>query len=216
MGHPQHGVWHQQAQTDYYTLKGVLENLFEQLGVYTQCRWTAETGIVSMHPGQTATIKLGKTQLGFLGCLHPALQADLKFKAPVYVFELNVEALYQHLAKKPAVTAVESLSAFPSVQRDVAFSALTTVTHQQVVAALTQTNEPLLQDIQLFDQYQGTQLGPEQRSLAYRLTLQSPTGTLTESEIEAAMAKLKVQLAKQLAITFRNFFLAQREEKWPA
>src|SRR5690606_33250696 len=98
-----------------------------------QARWMSESGVTSLHPGQTAKIKLGKAELGIVGRLHPMLESEMKFKAPVYVFELNVETLYEALKKKPAVLAVESLSAFPSVRRDMAFLAPLEVTHQKIV-----------------------------------------------------------------------------------
>lgn len=203
MNGPREGVWHQTLETDFYTAKGVVENLFAQLNLQKSPRWRPLADRPSMHPGQAASISVGKTEVGVVGRLHPSLQEELKFKAPVYLFELNVEALFEILQGQPQTVAVEALSAFPSVKRDIAFSASKTVTHQEVIRTLAKVNEPLLQDIQLFDEYTGAQLEAGTRSLAYRLTLQSTTGTLTEKEIDAAMDKLKRQLAMQLPVTFR-------------
>ncbi len=202
-GHPARGVWHKAPETDYFTVKGIVENLLETLLPGQSTRWVAETSMSSMHPGRSAALKLGKQPLGIVGQLHPALQETLKFKAPVYVFELNVEVLWQVLQKKTETLAVESLTAYPSVQRDIAFSAPDQVTHQQVVSAVNQANEPLLRHIELFDQYRGQQLEAGTRSLAYRLTLQSETATLTDKEIDAAMEKIKRQLSSQLPVSFR-------------
>ena len=106
--------------------------------------------------------------------------------------------------RKPASPSIWRPSGpLPSVRRDIAFSVPDTVTHQQVVSALNQAQEPLLHEIQLFDEYRGAELGEGARSLAYRLTLQSAAGTLTEKDIDAAVDKLKRQLTDQLPVSFR-------------
>lgn len=203
MGSPRRGIWHQRSETDFYTLKGILENLLDQLSLSAQCRWERNDSLNALHPGQTAAIRLNKNDFGFIGRLHPLLEERLRFKAALYAFEFNLETLYAALEKQPPVVAVESLSAFPSVKRDIAFSAPLDVTHQQVFKAMLQANEPLLRDIQLFDEYRGAQLEKGTRSLAYRLTLQSDSSTLTDAEIESAVSRLKRQLEKQLPVSFR-------------
>jgi phenylalanyl-tRNA synthetase beta chain len=204
MSNPVMGQWHRADATDFYTVKGVLENLFTHLGLLPQCiLWSSQGEIPSMHPGQTAQINLGKDPLGFVGRLHPAFEETLKFKHPLYVFELHFETIYKHLKKLQERMAVEALSAFPLVKRDFAFSAPKTVTHQEILAVLEKAQEPLLQDVFLFDEYQGSQLETGHRSLAYRLTFQSMAATLTEKEIDAAVEKLKRQLTDQLPVAFR-------------
>lgn len=204
-GNPYRGEWHENRLTDYYTAKGLLENLFQLLGIQQQIRWSAAAPSPAFHPGQTAQFKLGKTALGLVGRLHPTLEEKLKFKLPVYLLELDLDAMFAALAKRPAFSAmdIEALSAYPAVKRDIALVAPNTVSHSQVVSTLNQANEPLLTDIQLFDEYRGAQVGEGQRSLAYRITLQSSEATLTEAQIDTAVDKLKRQLSEKLSVSLR-------------
>ncbi len=203
MGSLRQGEWHERLETDFYSAKGVIESLLGQLNLLSSARWMSETDMESLHPGQSTKIKLGKQDFGFVGRLHPALQERLKIKHHVYLFEFNVEILQQVLEKKQEQLVSAKLSAFPFVKRDIAFLAPLSVTHQQILSAFNQAQEPLLQTIELFDEYRSPQLGEENRSLAYRMTLQSAQETLTDQQIDQAIDKLKQQLAKQLPVTYR-------------
>ena len=101
MNAPSRGTWHLNAPTDFYTVKGVVDNLLLQLGLSEHCVWTAGSENPVFHPGQVAEIKLGKAVLGAVGRIHPERQLDMKFRAPLYLFELNVEALYKAVKNAP-------------------------------------------------------------------------------------------------------------------
>lgn len=203
MGNPTFGVWKNPLKTDFYTAKGVLENLLAQLNVLQSVRWMPESAQNSFHPGQTVAFKLGKQELGVLGRVHPLIQERLKLAQPVFALELNVETLYAAIQKQAPLLANEALSAYPSVQRDIAFASPLTVSHQDIQKAFKQVQDPLVQDIQLFDEYTGHQVGEGNRSLAFRVVLQSQVATLTDAEIDALMHKLKEQLAQSLGVLFR-------------
>lgn len=141
--------------------------------------------------------------LGFLGELHPELQKSLKFRQPVYVFELNVEALAKALRQSTRSSQVTRLSPYPAVQRDMALLAPTSLHHQQIVNVLKEAQEPLLRQIDLFDEYRSEQLGADKRSLAYRLTFRSDEATMTDADIDSRLTKLKDALIKALPIQFR-------------
>lgn len=203
------GDWHLKAPTDFYTAKGILESLFtELLPTSGTVRFEPEKGKPFLHPGKSARILLsqGKSSpvtCGFLGELHPTLQELLKFRQPVYLFELDVEALHKFLKQLSDKAPPTRISAFPSVKRDIAFLAPETLSHQEILTRLQSLENPMIRHIQLFDEYRGQQLGQGNRSLAYRFTLQSDESTLTDADIEAVMGKVKQTLSETLPVTFR-------------
>lgn len=199
------GEWHRKDTADFYLLKGILENLFAGLGLEASIRFEPASNVSYLHPGKAAVIKIGDSQkeLGVLGELHPEVQKSLKFRSPVYVFELNVELLYKALKQMNLQATAVQISAFPAVKRDMAFLVPNTTSHNDVVKVLKDANEPLLRQIELFDEYRSEQLGADKRSLAYRLTFQSNEGTMTDADIDQRLNKLKDTLAGNLPIQFR-------------
>ncbi|MCA9788452.1 MAG: phenylalanine--tRNA ligase subunit beta, partial [Cyanobacteria bacterium HKST-UBA05] len=204
-GLPQAARWHQSKlkTLDFFVVKGMLEQLFCQLRLPQAQRWVAEATSPMMHPGQTATIKFGKQAVGIIGQLHPRLYDSLKLKGPVFVFELHVDQLWKLADKREPVKA-HAGSAYQAVERDLALTVPETISHQQIMAAFGQANEPLLKQIELFDMYAGEQVEAGHRSLAYRLTLQSNEGTLTDAQIAAALDQLTASLNQALNITVRS------------
>jgi phenylalanyl-tRNA synthetase beta chain len=200
------GEWRHKEPADFYLLKGMLESLFAELGLADSIHFQPATETPYLHPGKAAKIMLGADkpkEVGVLGELHPHVQATLKFRQPVYVFELNVELLYKALKQSKSQLKAASVSPYPAIRRDMAFLAPTMISHQAVLDVLKQAEQPLLRQIELFDEYRSDQLGPEQRSLAYRLTFQSDALTLTDAEVDQSLSLLKESLAKRLKVTFR-------------
>ncbi len=193
---------------DFYSLKGIVEQFIQKLGLTDLITYQATEKVSYLHPGQAVEVgvlKKGKfaNSFGQFGQLHPSLQEKLKFRQKVFIFELDFEALMKLLKQQPADKQFFSVSAYPSVARDLAFVVSQDVSHQAIKNVIMGLNQPLLTDVQLFDQYVGEKLGENNRSLAYRLTLQSPSETLTDDVIEKTVAELRQALADQLSVQFR-------------
>lgn len=204
-GQPDATPWRPGLTVDFFTLKGVLEQLLERCRISQSPRWVAEATSSMMHPGQTATVKVGKQVLGFVGQLHPRMVEHLKLKGSVYAFEWDIDALFE-LFQKQAPLKAKPLSSYQAVERDISFRVPSTVSHQQIVGAIQKANQPLIQTIELFDEYKAAPEGGSGepiRSLAYRLTLQSDAETLTEATINAVMTAVTDALNAELNITLR-------------
>ncbi|MBX2860927.1 MAG: phenylalanine--tRNA ligase subunit beta [Vampirovibrio sp.] len=207
------GRWHLTSEkklaADFFTAKGLLERLFTDLSMLAAVEFVPETENPVLHPGKSAAIKLvseGKKDgkvLGMMGELHPSLQASLKFRQPVFVFELDLEGIISHLKNTKADAQTIKVSPYPSVHRDMAFSAPTTLTHADIMKTLGQIQEPLVRDVQVFDEYKSDQLEKGHRSLAYRVTLQSDETTLTDADIDKVVAKLRQKLTDDHKVKFR-------------
>jgi len=200
------GGWKNKETADFYLLKGILESLFVELGLGEAISFQPATENAYLHPGKSAKIMLGQDkakEIGVLGELHPYVQATLKFRQPVYVFELNVELLYKAIKQSKSQLQAAGISHFPAIRRDMAFLAPSVIPHQAVLDVLRKANQPLLRHIELFDEFRSEKLGQDQRSLAYRLTFQSDASTLTDAEVDQSLALLKESLTRDLQVKFR-------------
>lgn len=190
---------------DFYSLKGIIEALLSSIGMKSTLKVEACNTHPYFHPGQCAELKLGKQVVGTLGQCHPSFADDAKIKHPMFFAEINLELLIPIAEGKNRYDTFkpQALSVYPSVDRDMAFVAPTTITHSAIENCIQKLKQPLIQSIQVFDVYQGEQIEAGHRSLAYRLTLGSPEKTLTDQEIETTIKDVKTQLEKELAVQFR-------------
>lgn len=198
------GEWHDAygKVEGFYAAKGILEAYFEKLGLSSQLTFKASDSQAYLHPGKTAELLLKGKSVGTIGELHPVFQKRLKFKKPVLLFEVNLESVFKAYKQTPDQEMSE-ISQYPAVTRDIAFAANTSLTHQDIVDAIASQNVELLTDVAVFDEYRGEQLGKDKRSLAYRLTFQSPERTLKDKEIDAAVTTIREHLAKALSVELR-------------
>ncbi|MDX2086168.1 MAG: phenylalanine--tRNA ligase subunit beta [Candidatus Melainabacteria bacterium] len=208
MGPLSTGIWRDNQPADYYHLKGVLDALLHSLGLQGEVSYEPKPETMPfLHPGQSAQISLEGKRLGYAGRLHPQVQERLKLRQPVLLFELDVDSLQKALQAKQSTPvhqrSAAMLSSFPSVDRDLAFCVSDTVSHQQIQQQLRQLNQPLIQHLELFDEYRSDQLPPGTRSLAYRFTLQSSQRTLTDADADQVMAQVRQSLEQTLQVQFR-------------
>lgn len=154
----------------------------------------------ALHPGQTAEISLpsGET-VGWIGMLHPTLEKQLGFDTPVFLFELSQDALLSR-----TIPRFSALSKFPSVRRDMALIVDDAVTAESIVTCIKSCNEPMLQDVYIFDVYRGQGVAEGNKSVALSLILQNSLQTLTESEIDVIFNKLLQALNVKLSAKLRE------------
>jgi phenylalanyl-tRNA synthetase beta chain len=161
----------------------------------------------AMHPGRCASVFVDGKAIGHMGELHPQWCQSYELSCAPVVFELDLEAVL-----KRDVPEFKPVAKFQPVGRDIAVVVHDSVKHADLMAAVwSAPSQGLLRDTQLFDVYRpkvGKDATPEQgapeRSLALRLTLGSDTATLTEEQIDAAVAAVIAQLATSLGARQRS------------
>jgi phenylalanyl-tRNA synthetase beta chain len=170
--------WAQVSQpADFFDLKGDAELLLALCGDATSIRFVADEH-PALQKGQTARIVRGEQSLGWLGALHPKLLQALDIVGKVFLLELDYAALSPTL-----IPAVTELSRFPAVRRDLAIVIAQEVSADAVQQALREVAGDVLQELQLFDLYQGTNIAKGKKSLALGLTFQHPSRTLADADI---------------------------------
>lgn len=196
--------WNQTAaEVDFFDLKGDVEALLQLTG--DPSRWKFEAAShPALHPGQSAQLSCqddqGQWQLaGWLGALHPQLVQDLDLRGQPFVFELTLASL-----KQGQLPRFASLSRFPEMRRDLALI----VDAQLPVGELLQEAEnqggEWLQEVTLFDVYQGKGVAEGKKSLAIGLTWQHPSRTLTDEEINAQVNQIVTAFSQGFAAELRS------------
>ncbi|PFH07731.1 phenylalanyl-tRNA synthetase beta subunit [Collimonas sp. PA-H2] len=184
--------WGQASRTvDFFDVKADLEALFAPVVLRF-----AKLEHPALHPGRSAQVLLGDKVVGFIGELHPRLQQKYELPLAPVVFEVDGLALQQR-----QVPAYVEISKFPAVVRDLAVVVKQAVYAQDLldVFAAEQQGNPvcrILQAIVLFDEYHGKGLENDEKSLAFRFTLQDTENTLQDDTVEAAMAALIAAVSK--------------------
>jgi phenylalanyl-tRNA synthetase beta chain len=136
------------------------------------------------HPGRCAQILIGTSVVGYAGELHPKVCANYGVPARTVAAELDLELLLNHAV---ALVEAPSFSTYPVAKEDVALVVDSATSSADVEAALRIGAGPLLESARLFDVYEGDQVGPGKKSLAYALRFRAPDRTLTENEVRAAV-----------------------------
>ncbi len=177
--------------------KGILGEFLHALNVE---KWTTDTTSVPpfLHPGRGARIDAGGAPLGFLGELAPSVSQELPGESRVIVFEIELEAIRSH-AEEPRMFA--ELQRFPVSKRDLSLIAPIGLPEGAISDALRA--QDMIEQVLLYDLYQGEQVGEGKRSLTYEISLRAPDHTLTDEEVAAVIARIEKQLAK-IDVTLRG------------
>ena len=158
-------------------------------------------GPVWFHPGRSGTIALGPKQIGWFGELHPKILAAFDLKLPVAAFELNLDAIPETKAKTGAQFAP---SPFQPIERDFAFVVDRTVPAADLVRAAKGADRALIEQVSIFDVYEGKGVPDGKKSIAFAVRLQPKEKTLTDSEIEAVAQKIVAAVSKATGAVLRS------------
>lgn len=186
-------------QVDFFDVKADIEALFAPKALrFSRTEHTA------LHPGRSAQIECDGKPVGFLGELHPALQQKYELALAPIVFELDVDVL-----QAVDVPAYQEIPKFQAVTRDLALLVNRNLAVQDLLDIFTQERlaNPACRNVQaivLFDEYRGKGLQANEKSLAFRCTLQDTQSTLQDEEIETAMSALLMAVQSKCDARLRS------------
>lgn len=199
------GVWHahlwqgEKKAVDFYVVKGILDGLFELLGLTNRIEYK-QAKREHMHPGRTADILLDGKTIGFVGQLHPVVQKEYDLKE-TYVFEL---ALADLLNTEIEDIRYEPIPRFPSITRDIALVVDENVVAGELQKAIIEAGGSLLKEVAIFDVYKGDRLPDGKKSIAFSLRYYDPERTLTDEEVTAVHEKVIQAVEQQFGATLRG------------
>ena len=183
---------------DFFDVKGDIESVLALTGQAESFQFVAQSH-PALHAGQSAAIQKDGATVGYVGLLDPRIQQQLDIRFPIFLFELTVDSV---IAKK--LVHSEPMSRFPEVRRDIAVIVDQGVTAAELRQCITTGATDTLQNLKLFDVYQGKGIDPNRKSLAIGLTFQHASRTLTDDEINNSVDKIVTSLEAQFGASLRN------------
>lgn len=174
---------------DFFTLKGIVEAIIALFSDMTPSYERADEPY--FHPGRSAVASVAGKKIATFGEIHPAVAAQYGIDGRCFAAEIAADKLY--MQEKARVT-YKPLPKFPAVERDFALVCDAEAPVGMLCDAIKEGAGKLCEDIKLFDVYQGSQIAEGKKSVAYRVTLRSNEGTLTDEVIDRAVAKIVKKL----------------------
>jgi phenylalanyl-tRNA synthetase beta chain len=177
-------------ENGYFLVKGLLDRL--SVGLHTPMKFS-RTSEPFLHPGRSALLQDSAGRpLGWIGEVHPLVAQAYDLRGPVTAAELDLDGL---LAATPEVVEFRDLLAYPEVEQDVALVVDAALPAATVMESLRRAGGPLLEDVSVFDLYEGAQVGQGKKSIALRLSFRSAERTLSEDEVN----KLRGEMLKKVS-----------------
>ncbi len=187
----------------WYEAKGLLEAVFHSLKLPVE--YQSDRSDPKLHPGRTASLWLRGEKLGYFGQLHPQLRQEKDLPPSVYVFQLNLDPLLNYLAAdERLVTVFKNYSSYPASDRDIAFFASVDLSLADIQKSISKAGGELLEGVEVFDEYRGTNVPDGQRSLAIRLIYRALDRTLVDADVEPLQQKVRDVLVDKFNVTLRS------------
>lgn len=166
-------TWGNRMVIDFYTIKGVLENLFDYLGLLKRYKLSTDDIPSSYHPGISAAILVDNNIVGYIGKPHPNVS-----KKDIYVCELNLDKLFEIQIKSIKYKEVPK---YPSIIKDMAFVLDNSISVGDVIATIYKKGGKVVTNVDVFDVFNNFENG--KKSVAFKITFQDLEKTLTEEEV---------------------------------
>jgi len=187
-----------EQKLDFFDAKGDVEALLALTGRPGEFTFDAESN-PALHPGQSARIFLNGNAVGWLGALHPSLESKLGLNGQTFLFEIEAEALLSGTVAK-----FSEISKYPAIRRDLALVIDRKTPASMVAKTVRKVAPEILQNLKLFDVYEGEHIDSGRKSIALGLTLQAQSRTLTDDEVDSAIEQIVTTLANELGAALRE------------
>ncbi len=185
---------------DFFTLKGVVEEFFESVGLKNRVEYDPAAGKPFLHPGRQALICYDGEVAGYMGEVHPTVCANYDIGTKAYVAVLDMPVI---VPKTTFDRKYEGIARFPAVSRDISMVVPKSILAGQIEQVIYQRGGKLLETCKLFDIYEGSQIKEGFKSVAYSISFRAKDRTLDESDVSAAMKKILNGL-EQMGIELRQ------------
>lgn len=172
---------------DFYTMKGVVEEFIEHIGMKKKLQYDPEAGKPFLHPGRQANILYGDKIIGYLGEVHPEVLDNYDIGTKTYVAVLDMPEI---LPEASFDRKYQGIAKYPAVSRDISMVVPKNILAGQIEAVIQQRGGKILESYQLFDMYEGAQIKEGFKSVAYNITFRDKERTLEEADVSAAMKKI--------------------------
>ena len=185
---------------DFYSLKGVVEEFFDCIGMKKRIVYDPKAGKNFLHPGRQAKIVYEGEELGYIGEVHPTVCDNYAIGTRAYVAVIDIMNVLDFATFD---RKYEGIAKYPAVTRDISLEVPKNVLAGDIEGIIAQRGGKILESYQLFDLYEGDQIKDGYKSMAYSVTFRAKDRTLEESDVAGAMKKILNGL-EQLGATLRQ------------
>ena len=178
---------------DFYTMKGVIEEFLYKVGMTEKAQYDPDAGRSFLHPGRQANVIYDGAVIGYLGEVHPVVAANYSIKERAYVAVLDMP---QIVCRATFDHKYEGIAKFPAATRDISMVVPKNILAGDIERVFDEKGGSLLENYELFDIYEGTQIKPGYKSIAYSLSFRAKDRNLEEADITGAMQKIVAALTE--------------------
>ncbi|HTT74695.1 MAG TPA: phenylalanine--tRNA ligase subunit beta [Candidatus Binataceae bacterium] len=176
-------------KADFWTGKGIVEAWLRAIGAAQAVSFEAPDIVAPLfHPGRAALIKHNGEVAGILGELHPAESLRLELGNSCVLFEVSL----RHFTSYGSITrqVIKAPPKYPAIRRDLALVLDRDIPANTVVQTITSIDSPLLESVELFDVYEGSQVPQGKKSVALACRYRGSDRTLTDDEVNRTHSAL--------------------------
>ena len=185
-------LWQKKPEVDFYAIKGLVISLLEMFGI-EESRYTiaaVEETNKYLHPGRSFYLQIGKQIFGIVGQVHPLMEKKYDIKQTM-VAEIDLKYL---LSLKTSKLKFVNPPQYPSITRDIALVIDRKVMANDLVKQIKKVGKAIVKSAEVFDVYQGSNLGENQKSVAISITYQDSTKTLSEDNVKLVHSEILYSL----------------------
>jgi len=175
------------GEGDFFTMKGVIEEFLYKAGMKLKPEYDPEAGKPFLHPGRQANVVYDGTVIGYLGEVHPTVAANYAIKERVYVAVLDMPEIVSHASFDHKY---EGIAKFPAAARDISMVVPKKVLAGDIEKIFDEKGGQFLEKYDLFDIYEGAQIKPGYKSIAYSLSFRANDRNLEDADITGAMDRI--------------------------
>ena len=188
------------GEGDFFTMKGVVEEFFDKVGLHEKISYDPNAGRSFLHPGRQANIVYRGNVVGYLGEIHPAVTDNYAIGERVYVAVIDMPFIVEYASFDRKYTGIAK---YPAVTRDISMLMRKEILVGQVEEIIEEKGGKLVESYHLFDLYEGSQIAEGYKSVAYSIVFRAADHTLEEKEVSAAMEKILTAL-EDIGISLRK------------
>ena len=175
------------GEGDFFSMKGIVEEFFEKVGLHKKETYDPNAGKNFLHPGRQANIIYEGRVVGYLGEVHPQVADNYGIGERAYVAVIDMPEIVE-LATFDR--KYEGIAKYPAVSRDISMVVPKEILVGQIEEVIEKKGGAYLESYKLFDLYEGAQIKPGFKSVAYSITFRAKDRTLEEADVSAAMKKI--------------------------
>ncbi|MBE5963636.1 MAG: phenylalanine--tRNA ligase subunit beta [Lachnospira sp.] len=177
---------------DFFTMKGVVEEFIEKLGIMTKLSYNPDTKKNFLHPGRKADIVLNNEVIGYLGEVHPQVCDNYDISDRVYIAVIDMPTITD---KASFERKYSGIAKYPATTRDISMTVPKSILVGTIENVIEKRGGKLLESYNLFDIYEGSQIKEGYKSVAYSIVFRAKDRTLEDKEVSEIMDRIVKDLS---------------------